>query len=288
MRLSYSLTALALAGSLCASGQYFEAGVSVGAANYAGDLSDGDFLPAEYRGAIGIFTRYNYNERIAARATVTLGSIQGADARSHNAPQVARNLDFESPLAEVAVMGEYNLLPYAPRNHDVAALYVTAGVAGFRFNPTTTFNGESVELQPLETEGVAYSRFNLAIPFGGGLKLNVTDRLNLGLEVIARHTFTDYLDDVSGDYADVDAQYATDPMTAALSFRSPQYTGEALDNPAGTARGNVDGNDFYLTAMLSVGFNLTTKHGLDFEERYAIFKTPPSATGVQEPLATGE
>lgn len=284
MRPSLLLTALALAGSFCASGQYFEAGVSVGAANYAGDLSDGDFLPAEYRGAIGLFTRYNYNERLAARATVTLGSVQGADARSHNAPQVSRNLDFESPLAEVAVMGEFNVLPYAPRNHDVAALYVTAGVAGFRFNPTTTFNGETVELQPLQTEGVSYSRISVAIPFGGGLKVNLTDRLNLGLEVIARKTFTDYLDDVSGDYADVDAQHAADPRTAALSFRAPQYTGEALENPVGTARGNVAGDDFYLTALLSVGFNLTTKQGMDFDGRYAIFKTPPQAARVQGPL----
>lgn len=281
MRLTIPLTAIALATAVAASGQFVEAGVNLGAVNYAGDLSDGSYRQTDYHGAVGLFARYHHSARLAAKASVTLGSLSGADVRSGNAAQKPRNLSFESSLAEVAVLGEYNLLAFAPRNDQRAALYVTAGLAGFRYNPKAAFNGELVELQPLETEGVSYSRLGLAVPFGAGVKVNLSHRVNVGIEVLLRHTFTDYLDDVSGDYVDLFAQYEANPTAAALAFRAPQAADAALDNPVGTPRGNVDGTDRYLTTVLSIGFNLTSKHGLDFDKKYAIFKTPPPAHGVQ-------
>ena len=283
--LSCLTTAIALAAGLTTQAQYFEAGLSVGTTNYAGDLSDGRYVPTEYNGALGMYARYNHSPRLAARASLLLGELTGADARSQNAAQMSRNLSFESPLSEVALMGEFNVTPYAPRNRQGAAIYLTAGVAGFRYSPRADFNGEQVELQPLQTEGVDYSLVGFAVPFGGGVKLNLTPRLNLNLEVVIRRTFTDYLDDVSGDYLDVEAQHAEDPLTAALSFRAPQYLNEAQPNPAGTPRGHVEGDDFYMSALLSVGFNLTSKHGLDFDQKYQIFKTPPPAPLVQAGFA---
>lgn len=288
MRLTIPLLAIAFTtGATATSAQYLEAGVSLGAANYAGDLSNGGYVYSEYNGAIGVFGRYNHSPRLAVKASVTISRLSGADARSQHAPQIARNLAFESPLSEAALLGEFNLLPYAPRANQGAALYVTAGVAGFRFSPYTDFNGERVDLRPLRTEGVSYGRTGLAIPFGGGVKVNLTPRVNVGVDVLVRRTFTDYLDDVSGVYADVEALHASDPLAAALSFRAPQYTGEPLENPVGTPRGSVDGDDMYLTALLSVGFNLTTKHGLDFDRKYAIFKEAPGRRAVQEDLPAG-
>ncbi len=269
--------------------QYYEVGMSVGTSNYAGELTTNGFRPSEYHPAFGIFGRYNHSPRLAAKASVTFGQISGSDANSGNARTLSRNLDFRSPLAEVAAMGEFNLTPFAIRNNQGAALYITAGVAGFHFNPKAQLNGNWVDLQPLGTEGQGthlnpgskpYSRYAIAIPFGGGVKLSVTNRFSLGLEVIIRRTFTDYLDDISGSYVDVDALYEVDPRAAILSFRTPQYYQTAQPNPMGNARGNSAIKDYYMTALLNMSFNLTTKHGLDFDPKYHIFKDPPPALGA--------
>ncbi|MFK8055045.1 MAG: DUF6089 family protein [Saprospiraceae bacterium] len=285
MRILTCLTSLLLFTSVL-SAQYTEVGMAVGVANYAGELTSDGFRASEYHPSIGVFGRYNHSPRLAAKGSVTVGQISGSDANSGKANTLSRNLDFRSPLYEIAAMGEFNITPYAIRNNQGASLYLTAGVAGFYFNPQAQFNGEWFDLQPLGTEGQGsslhpdmkrYSRVQAAIPFGGGVKMNVTDRFNLGFEVIFRRTFTDYLDDISGLYPDVDALYAENPLAATLSFRSPQYTLNAMENPTGTKRGNSAVKDYYMFAQLTMSFNLTHKQGLDFDKKYDIFKDPPPA-----------
>ena len=282
-----SLLTVAALGSTRA--QYYEVGLQAGASNYAGELTSDGFRASEYHPAVGIFGRYNHSPRIAAHASVMFGQISGSDANSGNAKTLSRNLDFRSPLYELAAMGEFNIMPYAPRNNQGGALYVTAGVGAFYFNPQAQFNGDWVDLQPLGTEGQGsethpdrepYKRLQVSIPFGGGLKLNVTDRFNLGFELLIRRTFTDHLDDISGQYPDIEALYEENPMAAELSFREPQYLRTAQPNPVGRARGNADVKDYYMTMMLKMGFNLTHKQGLDFDPEYDIFKDPPPALGA--------
>lgn len=289
MRISPYLFTLAVFAFTTARAQYYEAGMSIGAANYSGELTAGGFQPSGYRPAFGLFGRYNHSPRLAAKAVVTLGQIAGSDGTSGNAANHARNLEFRSSIYEVAALGEFNLMPYAIRNNQGAALYLTGGLAGFYFNPQTPFHGSWVNLQPLGTEGQGspaapstkrYSRFALAIPFGAGAKINVTDRFNIGFEVLVRRTFTDYLDDVSGAYPDIEKLYAADPLAATLSYRTPEYLGSFMPNPVGIARGNAKVKDYYMTAQLTLSWNLTFKQGLDFDQKYDIFKDPPPAVGT--------
>lgn len=288
MRTLYLLILVALT-THCAFAQYYEVGLQAGASNYAGELTTNGFRPSEYHPAIGIYGRYNHSPRLAAKAAVMLGQISGSDQASGNANTLSRNLDFRSPIYELAAMGEFNLMPYAPRNNQGSALYVTAGVGAFYFNPQAQFNGDWIDLQPLGTEGQniegngkPYSRVQLSIPFGGGAKINVTDRVNLGIEVLMRRTFTDHLDDISGSYPDLDVLNEQNPMAAALSFRTPQYFQAAQPNPVGKARGNADVDDYYMTVMLKIGFNLTHKQGMDFDPKYDIFKDPPPALSASD------
>ena len=285
MRILFCLATFFLFSSVL-SAQYYEVGMAVGAANYAGELTSDGFRPSEYHPSVGVFGRYNHSPRLAAKGSVTIGQISGSDANSGKANTLKRNLDFRSPLYEIAAMGEFNITPYAIRNNQGASLYLTAGVAGFYFNPQAQFNGEWYDLQPLGTEGQGsslnpdakkYSRVQAAIPFGGGVKLNVTNRFNLGAEVIFRRTFTDYLDDISGVYPDVEALYQENPLAATLSFRSPQYTQSVMANPVGLQRGNSAVKDYYMFVQLTMSFNLTHKQGLDFDKKYDIFKDPPEA-----------
>jgi hypothetical protein len=88
--------------------------------------------------------------------------------------------------------------------------YVFVGVAVYHFNPYAyDTTGKKVYLQPLSTEGEGlpqypgrkeYALTQLAIPFGGGIKFRITDRVVLAYEIGMRKLFTDYLDDVSNTY----------------------------------------------------------------------------------------
>ena len=288
LRLPLTLALVSL-GATMGHAQYYEAGLAIGAANYAGELSSQGFRPAGYQPSFGLFARYNHSPRLAARASVQYAQVAGSDLTSGRAQNYQRNLEFRSPIYELAALGEFNLTPYAIRNNQGAALYLTGGISGFYFNPQTSYNGSWVDLQPLGTEGQGtaaapdmsrYSRLAIAIPFGGGAKLNVTDRVNLGVEFLARRTLTDYLDDVSGDYPDIETLYAANPLAATLSYRTPEYMGAHMPNPVGDPRGNPGVKDYFMTVQLSVSWNLTHKQGLDFDPKYDIFKDPPPAVGA--------
>jgi len=65
-----------------------------------------------------------------------------------------------------------------------------------------------------------YGLTQLSIPFGGGVKMALSDDINLRLEVGLRKLFTDYLDDVSTTYADEDELRANNGQLAVdYAFR---------------------------------------------------------------------
>ena len=94
---------------------------------------------------------------------------------------------------ELAGVVEYNFLDYHQRRdqHRVhLSPYLFAGLAGFYANTTT--ESENVALQPdFNRKG---SRVSLAIPAGVGLKVALSEHINLGAEAGVRKTFTDQLD----------------------------------------------------------------------------------------------
>ena len=97
-------------------------------------------------------------------------------------------------------------------------------------------------LTNLETEK-SYPDRTFSIPLTAGLKFRTFSRISLALELTTRYTFTDYLDDVSGDFRkeyDNDLQqYASNP-----------------NNISGTMRGS-DGihNDIYSMFSVSVQYS---------------------------------
>ncbi len=260
---------------LSAAAQYTEVGAFIGTSNYIGDLSGQRLSNQEYHGALGVFGRYNANKRFAAKASLTKGMLSGTDATARSLEIRERNLSFRSYLTELAVTGEMNLSEYNIRAGKGSVPYVFMGLAVTRFNPQAEIRGVWHDLQPLHTEGKKYTRNTLAVPFGLGMRFNISYKLNFGLEFGARFTSTDYLDDVSTYYPDVFGMRSTSPMSAALSYRSPEVTGTFGENPVGKPRGDMANNDWYLFAGINVSVNLTDKYGLDFDEKYDVFKTKP-------------
>ena len=199
-----------------------------GSSHYYGDL-------AGYRRAIRstyIMPRWNvglgytrqFTPHFAARAMFTYARIAGDDYTFNKnnvekyAIQYARNLHFRNDLKEFALTGLYNFVADG-RNSNVRAKftpYVFGGVALLAHSPEARTpappDNEPYEarrwakLQPLRTEGQGqpgrakpYSLVTVAIPVGIGARYMINELFNVGVEVGYRYTFSDHLDDVSGN-----------------------------------------------------------------------------------------
>ena len=247
--------------------QHTEIGFLLGASNYIGELSNNQstFYWQETKPAFGFFGKYNHNSMVALRGGLNFSSVSGEDSNSENKSISERNLSFQSRIIELSLIGEFNFPGYQP--YALAkpfSPFLFGGIALANFNPKADFNGESVALQPLGTEGQGipgfarpYSKTTLAIPFGAGLKWALNDAINVGFEVGARLTFTDYLDDVGGVFADNDALIqGNGELAAALANRTGELLGtDPVIVPAGTPRGDNTNNDWYFTAAFFVSYN---------------------------------
>ncbi|GAB4261170.1 MAG: hypothetical protein Kow0027_28700 [Saprospiraceae bacterium] len=272
MKRLFTLFILSLLASTLMRAQYMEAGILFGGANYMGDLSSQRIVPEETNLMMGIMARYNFTPTFSARAGLTRATISGNDQNSLSPATRMRNLHFRSQVYEFSVMGEYNLTPYNIRDQKTGVPYLFAGLALTSFNPEAQMHGQWYDLHPRHTEGVDYKRTIVAIPFGIGMKFNLSYKANFGFEFGARKTFTDYLDDVSNRYPDVIGMRSYAPLNAALSYRTPELTGEFTEDPMGQMRGNPNNKDWYFFAGINLTVNLTDKYGIDFDPKYEPFK----------------
>lgn len=239
-----------------------EFGLLMGGSYYLGDLNKSHLANTNLAGQA--FYRYNIHSRLAFRANITIGKINAADETSSNAYYVNRNLSFQTNIYEFGTGVEFTYLPFeigSKRYRGTA--YLLAELAVARINPTTEWNGEQVELQPLGTEGQGtsmsdrskYTRTQLAIPLGIGCRFTLTENIGLNLEYGLRFLFTDYIDDV-GSYRYVDPvalQAENGPMAAALSNRS-------LDQNQFGQRGNPSIRDWYAFFGAGISFRLGGKN----------------------------
>jgi hypothetical protein len=179
-----------------------------------GDLSNDGIVLAETHPSVALIGRYNLHEKWALKGFVGYGRISGTDENGDNDLKKTRNLSFYSDIFEASVQLEFNLvrnsMRYASRTKR-AIPYVFVGIGLFNFNPKAELGGETYELQPLGTEGQGTTNYNShskygltqpVVPFGIGVRKKITQRLSLGIEIGARYTFTNYLDDIGGSYAD--------------------------------------------------------------------------------------
>jgi opacity protein-like surface antigen len=235
--------------------QHFEAGILLGASNYVGDLSNNssNLYLKETKPALGILGRYNFNDLFALRLGLNYTWVAGQDANVRNDDFVrSRNLSFRSSILEGALIGEINIPGYQPYGlYRPFSPYLFVGIAVAKFNPKARYEGNWVALQPLQTEGEAYSRVTAAIPFGFGVKYALTDKINIGLELGARATFTDYLDDVSGQYV----AHSGELLSATLADRSGEINNGVSRFAPGDQRGDASGNDWYFILGATVSYN---------------------------------
>lgn len=241
------------------------------------------------------------------------GTLKGSDAESAKVgstdpsynPRRERNLSFRNRIKELSVVAVFDLFEnegtYISRVKWTP--YAFVGVAAFLHNPQAQAPatyldgtvdpkaGQWVNLQPLGTEGQhstlsqgdvnygikPYSLLQVAIPFGVGARFRINEVFDLWADIGFRYTFTDYLDDVSKNY--VDLNDIKDPLAQALSYRSNEISHQGIQthpenivvngvsqqinlvNGYGSEyktnnRGNSKNNDIYMVTSLKLTYIL--------------------------------
>jgi len=251
--------------------QEYEFRFYVGANYYLGDLSPstGRFSFSPGRLGLASMLGTKVSDLFRFNIKVMIGQIGGDDADASIDSRKIRNLSFDSPIYEVGINTEISF------NHFLKMLdkyginiYYTTGINIFNFSPKATLltfgSFELIDLQPLGTEGQGlpgypdkYSLTQINIPFGLGFKFQLFENIELGFEFAPRLTFTDYLDDVSGDYISYDELIlANRPLAAKLANRTGEFLGTGpVKVNTGTPRGDSSGNDWYMFGSAFISYN---------------------------------
>ncbi len=225
--------------------------IGTGASSYYGELKE-EKRSIDPKLTLNAGLKYYFSNRISVRSELTWFQLTGDDSQASDNDRNYRNLNFVANNFELNATGAIDLFPAGQRFYQRAKINVY-GFAGFGVlysNPKTKYDGKKYALQPLQTEGVKYSRFQAVIPYGIGARIMVTPFMNLAIEGGYRLTFTDYLDDVSTVHKD--PLSFTDPIAAALSDRRAEV-GQPTAAP-GTRRGNPEKNDSYFLMCIKVEY----------------------------------
>ena len=246
-----------------------EIGLQAGVAGYSGDLRVNEIgvYFEDLQVAGGAYLRYRPFNRLALRLNGIFGTIAANDSRAESLELAQRTgrtpLNFETSFTEFSLQAEFDLFYIGDPNGRHLAPYVFGGAGIFTFNPQTTLDGTTYDLQSLRTEGqgIAGGNYN-PTPYdltewtfvvGGGLRWRAGDRLILGLELGGRRTNTDFLDDVSDtqvNYLDILENYG--PIAAELS--NPFITDINTDNLDYRRGGEF--NDWYFTGVFTLGITI--------------------------------
>lgn len=242
-------------------GNYGMWGLETGLMSYRGELSHNQFY-RQMRPCIGVSYTRRMVTRLYMRWGVMLGGIEGYDRLSNAPDQQTRNLSFKSSITEVhtALLYQFNdnhlRCNYRPEN----APYVMAGVGLFHFNPKAQLGGEWYALQPLGTEGQflpdspagrPYKRIQGNLMAGVGIHHKLNRLVNMRMEFAYRYLFTDYLDDVSTVYPDLNRLRADGQDLAFLLTDRRDRAAFGLAEPW-SQRGDELRRDSYFTFTLAL------------------------------------
>lgn len=272
----FFVTGLALCISADYNSQYqSDFGIYLGASNYLGEIGGKedirrdfifDMKLAQTNISYGAFFRHRLNDSYGISSSLTVAKIEGNDALTENLPRHDRNLSFQNIITELSVRGEY----YFYTIHDIGnhgrylvnfRPYVFAGFGIFHHAPKAFLEGNKYDLRSLKTEGQneEYSLVSLSIPFGMGCYFTYKNRFRFSFEMSYRKTFTDYLDDISTDYAnesDLESEIAIELANRNDELASNDVSIDENNYSPGNKRGDSENKDSFLTSHLGISYVL--------------------------------
>ena len=238
--------------------RFFTAAIGAGYNGYFGELNYNNNIRRGVRNVTASLEA-RLLDRVSARSEFTYFTVSGADRFAPDSTfERQRNLSFQSRNFEMNLQALIYLNGYPEdfRKRATWDPYLALGVGVMRYNPSTILDDETIFLRDIQTEGVAYGNYALVLPVGIGVKARITKFLNVVFEAGYRFTFTDYLDDVSGDFQ----QFEDNTLQQRLSNRKdeiPIVNSEAFDLLVpGEARGDASNNDAYLMLNFKLEYYL--------------------------------
>ncbi|NMM49795.1 hypothetical protein [Marinigracilibium pacificum] len=297
--------------------QYTTIDIGVGAMNYFGDITPTSSrlsTDLKYtRPSFSLFVSRRMGQRFQPSVFFTFGTLRGDDFESadpyddNGQYRYVRNLSFRNRIYQVGVRSDVFLYSnngtYITRNDWNP--YVFVGVSAIFHNPQGRVpeqdsfgksypqSGEWIDLEPLGTEGQyssaydvdTYSKTIISVPFGIGATFKLSNAVNIAVEFEYNWLFTDYIDDVSGYYVDLDK--LNSDLARAMSYRSGELVssegetrefnalmdGTNLENVGGyqvyrgfgsrggegdfaNKRGNMDDNDIFIVTRVRLMYIL--------------------------------
>lgn len=251
--------------TITAQAQRWEIGVTAGSMGYIGDLNQNNYRKFT-NFAYGGMVKNNLDGFWSIKLSVLKGQVEADESDSKYQQERDRNLSFFSPITEASLQVEFNFFDYGRLfGKSRVTPFLFTGISGFTFNPQATLNDKDYELKKYRTEGQEkeYKTSALAIPFGLGLKWNLTTNLNLTGEVGYRKAFTDYLDDVSGYYPTAGSFSSSDPSQVAIHNALSDRSVGRIGTP-GTQRGDFRKNDTYLFGGVTLSYTFVSQKCYSF------------------------
>ena len=242
-----------------ASSQTWEIGVTAGGMAYLGDLNQNNLSKFNHPAAGGVIKR-NFDSNWSLKLTALKGKISADESLSPYLQERNRNLSFFSPITEGSLQVEFNFFDYGfDYSQKRFTPFLSAGLSLAVFNPQTNFNGTTYQLKYYNTEGQeSYNTTTYAIPVAAGLKYNFGRYLNIIGEIGFRDTSTDYLDDVSGYYANSTALQGNSAQITALRIALSDRSVNKIGTP-GTQRGDFRKKDSYLFAGITLTYTFVSQ-----------------------------
>ena len=236
-----------------ADGKY-ELGLGLGPSFFLGDLGGGKGIGKPFikdldlpltKFSKGVFVNIYPAEWLGFRLAFNQSFLEGSDdevnlSGGREFARWRRNQYFQSKVSEAYFGIEIYPTVFLEQYDGLLGKfrpYGVTGVGAFHFNPKGYYypdpNNPSVkqlvELKPLRLEGQGMAEYpnrkeykltQLEIPMGAGFKFYIKENMYIGLEVLHRKTFTDYIDDVSTSYIDpiYFSQYL-DPADVPIAYQ---------------------------------------------------------------------
>lgn len=230
----------------------------------------------------GLYVNVYPAEWLGFRLAINQGRLEGYDSviKDKGGEEVNRknrNLQFRSNIIEGYAALEISPTVFFEKYDGLLGKirpYGLVGVGVFHFNPKGQYiapdgSRKWVALQPLHLEGQGFAEYpdrkpykltQLEIPMGFGAKYYIKENMFVGIEILHRQTFTDYVDDVSTSYIDnsLFAKYLTPEQTIManqLNNRQNLVPGYGT-RPMDPQRGDPTQNDAFFSTIIRLGWRL--------------------------------
>ena len=211
-----------------------EIGFFFGGTNYIGDVGPTTYInpfPNEsinediediFSSVVGIFYRKNISNRFAIKTGINFGIIQSSDFwKGSSDYRVQRGKYFKNKIQEFHLGLDFNFLEFETSSNNFEFTpYIHTGLSLIRFDALHYPIGIN--------EAQAYGKDNdLALPITVGIKMKPLNSFVVGLEISAKHSFTENLD---GSYPEFDdsSLYSQRPFGSNLSQDWYVYSGITL------------------------------------------------------------